>query len=77
MRIAAECEALLHEMPTTLEHDKQLLMTKTWEQNADMPWRFAEHKQLALAYRIARKQTLHTVIQDLHAVARLLSAEDM
>ncbi len=42
-----------------------------------MPWKHAEHHKLALKYRIARKQTLHTVIQDLEAIVCLLFIDDM
>ncbi|DBB14687.1 TPA: hypothetical protein ACH3X3_004309 [Trebouxia sp. C0006] len=77
VRIAAECQQLLNEMSTTIEQDKQQLMTTGRQQLAHMPWKHAEHQELALKYRIARKQTLYTVIQDLEAIVCLLFADDM
>ena len=77
MRVAAECQQLLNEMSITIEQDKQQLMTIGRQEFAHMPWKHAEHQKLALKYRIARKQTLYTVIQDLEAVVCLLIADDM
>ncbi len=77
VRIAAECQQLLNEMSTTIEQDKQQLMTTGRQELARMPWKHAEHQELALKYRIARKQTLHSVIQDLEAVVCLLFADEM
>ncbi len=77
VRIAAECQQLLDEMSTTIEQDKQQLMTTGQQELAHMPWKHAEHQKLALKYRIARKQTLYTVIQDLEALVCLLFADDM
>ncbi len=76
-RIAAECQQLLDEMSTTIEQDKQQVMTTGQQELAHMPWKHAEHQKLALKYRIARKQTLYTVIQDLEALVCLLFADDM
>ena len=77
VRIAAERQQLLNEMSTTIEQDKQQLMTTGQQELANMPWKHAEHQKLALKYRIARKQTLYTVIQDLEALVCLLFADDM
>jgi len=75
LHIVGQCQELLDAMPTSREQDMQLLK-ETWPGGSNEPWTHSQHQQLALAYRIARKQTLQAVVMDVGALARLLSADD-
>ena len=75
LRVIEGCQQLLNDLPTTLEQDQQLL-TAPMQELAHQPWANAQHGHLALAYRMARKETLQAVISDLEALSRLLNMCD-
>ena len=75
MHVIEGCQQLLDDMPTTLEQDQQLLAAHM-QGFASQPWTKAQHCKLALAYRIARKETLQAVISDLQALSWLFSICD-
>ena len=88
--IVAGCESQLDAFPTSIIQDEQLIQQSSFE-NDDMPHQAAaqppccsqadakhmqaEHKQLAVHYRLTRKRTLKAVKADIESQATLLSAQ--
>ena len=75
MHVIEGCQQLLDDMPTTLEQDKQLLAAHM-QGSVNQPWANAQHCELALGYRIARKETLQAVVSNLEALSWLFSMCD-
>ena len=85
--IAEECRSLLNSFPTTIEHDTDLLqrisyakscrvVTEVTNSQPGAKSPLPEHLQLAIAYRLARKQTLAAVIVDLESIATLIDCTE-
>lgn len=86
LHIAANCQSLLDGFPTSIREDEQLIQQRTQatydlptqaaqettQVSADVDSMQAEHKHLAVVYRLARKRALKAVITDMESQATLL-----
>lgn len=80
-RVATEARALLSSFPTSIGDDQALLQragpepdtTSTAISEGAAPWLAWTHKQLAVRYRLARKQLLSGVNSDLECQACMVS----
>lgn len=89
MYIAAQCQSLLGDFPTTIEQDEGLLQQVCLEHATQLKTLTDRiggnhednassvrpgHQHLAVSYRLARKRLLSAAITDLQSMANLLDA---